>query len=87
MTVEHSLRRAALADDAPAYVAAWQQIDEGPLQRLHEAMRQGQAVRLSLCGERNVANWSCPPAGLQAKAAQWLRRLHAPSIPQILESL
>ena len=87
LTVEHSLRRAALADDAPAYVAAWQQIDAIPLQRMIESLRQGEDVRLSLCGERNVAHWSRPPAGLQAKAGQWLRGLRGPTVQQILESL
>ena len=87
LTVEHSLRRAALADDAPAYVAAWQQIDAIPLQRMIESLRQGEDVRLSLCGERHVAHWSRPPAGLQAKAGQWLRGLRGPTVQQILESL
>ena len=87
MTVEHSLRRAALADDAPAYAAAWQQLDAGPVQRLLEALRRGEAVQLSLCGERSSARWTSPPQGIGARAKQWLRSLRGPTVQQVLESL
>ena len=87
LMVDRSLRKAALADDPAAFIAAWQQLDAGPVQRLQEALRQGDAVQLTLCGERSSASWTGPPQGLGAKAGQWLRGLRSPTVQQVLASL
>lgn len=85
--VDSSLRQAAFADDPAAFSTAWQQLDAGPVVRMQEAVRRGQAVQLTLCGERGSASWSNPPPGLGAKARQWLRGLRGPSVQEVMASL
>lgn len=50
------LAAAALADNAPAWCAAWQALDASECACLGERLAQGQAVRLDLCSDRA---WRC----------------------------
>jgi hypothetical protein len=69
--LDERLREPALAGDWPAWCAAWQSLDAGPLATLLAQARRGEPVRLTLCGERSAASWATPaPAG-------WLQRLLA----------
>jgi hypothetical protein len=53
-TVDERLRGPALAEDWAAWVKAWHTLDEGPLAQALQASQRGQAVQLTLCGERNA---------------------------------
>jgi hypothetical protein len=82
--VDARLRDPALAENWPAWVKAWQTLDEGPLAELHRAARDGQVVQITLCGERAAQT-------LTSGAAGWLqrlrRRLGSPAVHPLLETL
>lgn len=50
-------RLTASAADAGALAQAWEQIDAGPGADLLSELRRGDAVRLTLCGERAAQTW------------------------------
>jgi hypothetical protein len=80
--VLEALRGPALREDWPAWAAAWQALDTGPL---HAALQaRDPALTLSLCGERRALNLERRPAGLwSALRSRWQRRPAA----ALLESL
>ncbi|MCY7314144.1 MAG: hypothetical protein LH480_00525 [Rubrivivax sp.] len=83
-TVDERLRAPALADDWASWAKAWQTLDEGPLALLNTRARAGQAVQLTLCGERAAATLGVQPRGL----LQRLRtRLLPPPWATLLETL
>ncbi|MFY9478907.1 MAG: hypothetical protein WAQ08_14775 [Aquabacterium sp.] len=53
-------RQALLRGDLPAWQAAWQALDAGPLRQLSQALDAGRPVRLTLCGERHALTLSQP---------------------------
>jgi hypothetical protein len=53
-TVDQRLRAPALAGDWPAWCAAWQALDAGPLTELLPRVQRGEALALTLCGERSA---------------------------------
>ena len=59
-TVVNSLRRAALAEDWPAWTQAWREIDATELPPMLKALKSGQPVQLTLCGERHAQTWQSP---------------------------
>lgn len=61
-------RQALLKGDVPAWEAAWQALDQGPLLDLLQAAERGQAIALTLCGERHAVTLR------QAEAGGWLQR-------------
>jgi hypothetical protein len=71
--VEDTLRAPALREDWPAWRAAWQALDAGPIAALAERAAQGEAVRLTLCGERAALTWQSAPRGLGARISSFLR--------------
>lgn len=64
LAIDDRLAAPALRGDAAAWAAAWRALDAGPVAGLLQAHNQGQAVRLTLCGERVAQSWVSPPAGL-----------------------
>lgn len=79
-----TLREAALRDDWAGWASAWQQLDAGHLKQLLDAQARGDAVRLTLCGERHAQSWIPQPPGLKQKIRQLFS---APSIQGTLEQL
>ncbi len=71
--VDTRLQDAALREDWPAWAAAWQALDAGPLAQLHTQAAQGQAVRLTLCGERGALTWHTAARSLGQKIQSLLR--------------
>ena len=63
LEVTHYLRDAALVGNWRSWAGAWQQLDAGECARLVKALDAGEAVTLTLCGERNARTWSSRPAG------------------------
>jgi hypothetical protein len=63
LQVTHELRDAALLADWRGWAAAWQQLDSKECARLVQAVDAGEAVTLTLCGDRKARTWSSRPAG------------------------
>jgi hypothetical protein len=63
LQVTHYLRDAAMLQDWRAWAASWQQLDAKDCARLLQSLDAGEAVTLTLCGERNAQTWSSRPAG------------------------
>ena len=64
LTVLADLRIAALAQDWPAWTAAWQHIDATTVRDLLAAQRRDEPLQLTLCGERHAQSWLSQPLGL-----------------------
>ncbi len=71
LQIVHYLRDTALLGDWRAWAAAWQELDAKECPRLLQALADGRAVTLTLCGERSAQTWS------SASAGGWLHRLGA----------
>ena len=67
LRVAHALREPALAGDWPAWAAAWREVDARDGEALLQSLAAGQAVTLTLAGERHAHSW--------AGAGSWSRRL------------
>ena len=52
------LRDAALTQNWPAWVLAWQQLDASHIHALCQAQSRGETIQLTLCGERQAQTWS-----------------------------
>jgi hypothetical protein len=82
--IDDRLRTPALADDWAAWCRAWETLDAGPLAELWAQAQRGQAVRLSLCGERAwVAFETAPPGLLRRLRGLWA----SPAVAPLLEAL
>jgi hypothetical protein len=73
LTVAGGLRDMALAQDWPAWAAAWQRLDATECAGLVQALDRGEEVALTLCGERNARTWSGRGGGFFGKLAATLR--------------
>lgn len=68
IVVANSLRSAALGEDVARWAAAWRTLDTDALGPLIARQTAGEAVRLTLCGERGSHTW-------QSTGGGWMRRL------------
>ena len=84
LQIDTRLRGPALAEDWPGWLKAWESLDDGPVAQALDAARQGQAVRLSLCGERGSLSFSASrPSLMQRLRSRWA----APALAPWLEGL
>ena len=67
VVVDNRLRDSALALDARAYAQAWRAVDADSVATLLARLRAGEAVRLTLAGERRAITYACAPASLGAR--------------------
>jgi hypothetical protein len=74
LKITQDLRDPALLQDWPAWADAWQRLDAGECARLLQAVERGEAVALSLCGERSARTWRNRPAGLWQRLSGALSR-------------
>lgn len=76
LRVVDELRAPLLADNMPVWLEAWQHIDAQVLPEVLSALDAGQAVQLTLCGERHAVTFG-PGAkpGLAARLLTGLRQL------------
>lgn len=82
--VVQGLRAAALGADWSAWQQAWLELDAGLLGQARQAARQGQALTLTLCGERAAQRWQLlPQTRWQSLQARW----RAPTVQTILSTL
>ncbi len=82
--VDDCLRAPALAEDWAAWAETWAALDAGPLAALLARAEAGEAVQLTLCGERNAQTFGAAPrpwwrrgilAPRRADPAPWLAAL------------
>ncbi|HSN80669.1 MAG TPA: phosphoglycerate mutase [Rhodoferax sp.] len=66
-TVAPTLREAALREDWATWASAWQALDALEIKALLEAHHRGEAVQLTLCGERHAQTWQARPRTLMQK--------------------
>jgi hypothetical protein len=71
LVVDERLRAPALAEDWAAWTAAWRALDAGPLRRLRDALRGGERVALTLCGERGAVTLEPAP---RSPWSRWFAR-------------
>lgn len=64
-----SLAQAVFADDWAAYAQAWAALDANEIAALLARQRAGEAVRLTLCGERGATTFETASQGFFAKIA------------------
>ena len=69
ITVHSELRTPALQEDGPAWVQAWHALDAGPIAALAARAARGEAVQLTLSGERSALTWHSAPRSLRQKIA------------------
>lgn len=83
-TVDERLRLPALREDWAAWARAWQTLDEGPLAELLARAQRGEAVTLTLAGERSAVTLANAEGGWLQR---WRRRLATPDPRQLLLGL
>jgi hypothetical protein len=82
LQVADSLRGPALASDWAAWADAWRALDDSALSEALMAARDGQAVTLTLCGERHAQRFEPQALGL------WSRlKPPSPAVGPVLEAL
>ncbi len=69
ITVHSELRAPALQEDWSAWAQAWQALDAGPIAALAAQAARGDAVQLTLSGERSAFTWHNAPRSLRQKIA------------------
>jgi hypothetical protein len=68
------LRAPLIAGDWVAWADAWRALDAGVVDRLHQSARQGEAVTLTLCGERSALRLESHARPLWRRLASSWRR-------------
>lgn len=79
-SVDHRLRAPALHEDWAAWRSAWSALDAGPIAELAARAAQGQAVQLTLCGERSAQRWASAPRSLWQKIQGIFGRKFLPDV-------
>lgn len=82
--VAQDLRAAALREDWSAWAQAWTALDAGPVARLAEQAARGQAVRLTLCGERSALGWHSAPRSLTQRIQSYFKPQRFSSVQEQL---
>jgi hypothetical protein len=67
LVLADGLRAPALAEDWAAWAEAWTALDAGPLARARQAAEAGDAVVLTLCGERHAQRHEARPRRLRQR--------------------
>lgn len=83
--VDMRLRAPALGNDWAAWVKAWDTLDEGPVAELAARAARGEAVCLTLCGERAWVSHQSAPRGFWRRLGARLSA--APAVQTVLEPL
>ena len=81
------LRAAALNEDWFAWSRAFAQLDDGPIAHALQAAREGQSVKLSLCGERQACTLTARPLTAWQRLRTAWRRPPMAAVHRLLEAL
>lgn len=82
--IDATLRAPLLAEDWAAWAEAWRALDAGPIAGLLTASRAGEAVTLTLCGDRGAHRFEPLPQSLWKKLGS---RFSTPETHTVLEAL
>jgi len=82
--VERRLRAALLAEDWAAWAEAWHGLDASLMAELLARVQRGEALSLTLCGERYAQRFDAVTRGAWARLTQGWRRV---AVQPVLESL
>lgn len=82
--VDDRLRSPALAEDWPAWIAAWAAFDAGPVRQALQRSCRGEPVVLTLCGERHARPFGGTAEGSWSRL---MRRWRAAPLKPVLEAL
>lgn len=83
-TLRDALRVPALADDAPAWTAAWQALDASTLAHDVQRLQRGETVQLTLCSDSQALTLLDRPLGVWQRLR---RRIAGPHPKDLLLSL
>lgn len=87
-TMPDLLRQAALRGDWATWQSAWAELDATDMPILRDAVRRGEPVVLTLCGERHAQRWTSVQRGAVARLGQRFKNLLGTSPAwKVLESL
>jgi len=82
--IEDSLRAPLLAEDWAGWADGWRALDAGAIAKLLAASRAGEAVTLTLCGDRGAHRFETAPQSLWQKLGG---RFNTPEAHTLLEAL
>lgn len=85
LVVDRRLRSPVLNEDWASWMEAWKALDAGPIAELLDRSQKGEAVSLTLCGERFAQRFDAARRSLWQRMAGSLQR--APSPLPMLEAL
>lgn len=78
------LSRPALQGDAQGWRQAWQALDNTLIAQLQQRAAKGEAVKLTLCGERNAVTWQSKPQGFMEKIKSLFGTKPMPNLREML---
>lgn len=84
LQIDETLRAGALAEAWADWADAWRALDAGPIAELLRAAGRGEAIALTLCGERHAQRFEASRQSLWKRAAAALR---SPAAAPVLEAL
>lgn len=84
LRIDEELRQSALVEDWAAWADAWRALDAAPLAELLRLSARGDAIALTLCGERFAQRFETAPRSLWTRATAALR---SPAVAPVLEAL
>ena len=84
LRIDERLRAPALAGDWAAWAAAWHALDAGAVRDALRRVESGEALALTLCGERHAQRFESRPMALWSRITQ---RLRSPQPRFVLEAL
>lgn len=80
----NDLRTPALQGDVQAWRKAWQQLDGSLIAQLQQRAELGEAVKLTLCGERHAVQWVNAPRGFMDKIKNLFSPKRLPNLRDML---
>ncbi|MDR0216312.1 MAG: phosphoglycerate mutase [Comamonas sp.] len=78
------LSQPALQGNVQGWRQAWQALDQSLIATLQQRAAKGEAVKLTLCGERNAVTWQNKPQGLMDKIKSLFGAKPLPDLREML---
>ena len=78
------LSEAALQGNPQGWREAWKALDQSLIAALQQRAAKGEAIKLTLCGERNAVTWQSKPQGLMDKIKSIFGSKPLPNLREML---
>ena len=78
------LSETALQGNPQGWREAWKALDQSLITALQQRAAKGEAIKLTLCGERNAVTWQSKPQGLMDKIKSILGSKPLPNLREML---